>query len=295
MYDFRRSNKLHRVEDGAQARLPDFVCIGAPKCGTTWLFDNLHEHPEVFVPDFKETNYFSVSRWGAEYESQPLSYYLSFFKNAPASTVVGDISTNVLHDPYCGERLQALVPDAKIVVMLRDPVSRAQSHYFHTKHRAGSVGASMLELLEDPRRDGAGILSQGLYGEQIERLFEYVDEDRVIVVLFDDIIDNPERVYEWLCEELDIDSSFVPIPLGESRTRRTLARSIGVPHSRSNRARDESVWTRFSAPVDQIDRHCRRHQQVERSRSGQSFAERDRGSKIERLLPPRHRKTWSLA
>ncbi|MGD8608262.1 MAG: hypothetical protein PVH21_13275, partial [Myxococcales bacterium] len=166
MYDFRRSSKLYTARDvEGGARLPSFLCIGAPKCATTWLFHCLDEHPELFVPDFKEINFFSVCRWGNDYETRGISYYVRLFEAAGPVRIIGDFSPNLLQDPFAPERVAAIIPEARLIVMIRNPVERSRSHYHYVRNRTHYQGYSLLEILEDPSRDPAGFLSQGLYGE----------------------------------------------------------------------------------------------------------------------------------
>lgn len=211
MYEFRRSSRLYTKEDvRGGARMPSFVCIGAPKCATTWLFRCLLEHPEVFVSDFKEINFFTVCRWGDDYESKGLDYYLDLFDEATAEQVVGDFSPNLLQDPFAPERLRALVPEARLIVMLRNPVERSQSHYHYVRNRSSYRGYSLQEVLEDPSRDHAGFLSQGLYGEQLELWLEHFPRDQLLVIATEDVRDGPEQVFRRTCEFIGVSPNFAP-------------------------------------------------------------------------------------
>lgn len=227
MYEFRRSSRLYTKEDVPdEPRMPSFVCVGAPKCATTWLFRCLSEHPEVFVPDFKEINFFTVCRWGDDYESKGIDYYAELFTDAGPEQIVGDFSPNLLQDPFAPERLRALLPEARLVVMIRNPIERSRSHYHYVRDRTHYRGYSLPEILEDPSRDPAGFLSQGLYGEQLERWLAHFPLDQLLVITTEDVRNAPEQVFRRTCQFIGADPNFVP---SSWRTVANPARSLRIP------------------------------------------------------------------
>ena len=227
MYDFCRSSKLYRKQDvKGRARLPSFLCIGAPKCATTWLFRCLDEHPDVFVPDFKEVNFFTTSRWGDDYETKGIDYYASLFAAAGPQQVIGDFSPNLLQDPFAPERVEALIPEARLVVMIRNPMERSRSHYHYVRNRTHYDGYSLLEILEDPSRDPAGFLWQGLYGQQLERWLERFSRDQLLVIEAERVRDEPHEVFRSVCAFVGADTGFAPSSL---RVQTNAARSLRAP------------------------------------------------------------------
>lgn len=214
MYDFRRSETLLTPSHLADhVRLPSFVCIGAPKCATTWLFGCMLEHPGVFLPDFKEVNFFTVCRWGDDYERRGVDYYTGLFAGAQPDQVIGDFSPNLLQDPYAPERLKALLPDARLIVMIRNPIARSRSHYHYVRNRSPHLPYSLRDVLDDPSRDHAGYLSQGLYGEQLEHWLGYFARDRFLVLTTEDVRESPEAAFRRACEHVGIDASYEPAAL----------------------------------------------------------------------------------
>lgn len=227
MYRFRKSSRLYTASDlSRDIRLPSFVCIGAPKCATTWLFSCLQEHPGVFVPDFKEVNFFTVSRWGDDYESKGVEYYASFFVGAGADRVVGDFSPNLLQDPFAPERVKALLPDVRLIVMMRNPIVRAHSHYHFVRNRAFQRQHSLREVLDDPSIDHSGYLSQGLYGEQLERWWKHFAADRFLVITTDEVQEAPREVFRRTCNFIGADVRFEPACL---RQRVNAAKTVRFP------------------------------------------------------------------
>lgn len=109
------------------ARCPDFLCIGAQKAGTTTLHDLLQYHPDAYLPDLKETHFFS------RHFDQPQAWYERHFADARPAQAVGEVTPYYLFHPAAPARIATLLPAVRLIVLLRDPVQRALSGYFHAK------------------------------------------------------------------------------------------------------------------------------------------------------------------
>lgn len=227
MYQFRKSPYMYTASDlSRNVELPSFICIGAPKCATTWLFSCLHEHPDVFVPDFKEVNFFNVCRWGDDYESKGIDYYASLFAAARANQVVGEFSPNLFQDPFAPERVRSLLPDARLIVMIRNPIARSHSHYHYVRNRSHAPQYSLREVIDDPSLDHSGYLSQGLYGEQLELWLRHFGIDRFLVLTTDEVNADPEDAFRRACNFIGVDSGFTPTVL---RSRVNPAKTVRFP------------------------------------------------------------------
>lgn len=189
-------------------RLPDFFIIGAPKCGTTSLAAWLAEHPHVYVSPIKEPFYFSsdiahrvVDNWSA---------YMSLFKDAdPTHKAVGEGSVFYLFSKVAIPAIEKKISSARYIVMLRNPVDMAYA--LHDQQ----VRVLMEDIsdfrtawqLAPQRREGRQVPpgcpdpvlldypSWCLLGEQLERLYNYVPRERVLVLVLDDVKENPRREY----------------------------------------------------------------------------------------------------
>ena len=106
--------------------LPHFLAIGVQKGGTTTLQRLLEQHPGVYLPSAKELHYFSL------HYGQGEGWYRQYFAGAALSQRCGEITPYYLFHPSAPQRILALLPQVKLVVMLRDPVERALSQYFHS-------------------------------------------------------------------------------------------------------------------------------------------------------------------
>ena len=211
---------------------PDFFVIGAAKSGTTALWHWLRAHPGVFLPaGVKEPSHFAVMgsdprpRAGpfdpdyvARIASTPEAYARLY---APAGgRRSGDVSPAYLHDAHARGRIAAARPDARIVILLRDPVERAMSQYRH--HRRDG-----LEPLGDPasafaaeagRREagwswGHSYLQGGHYADALERWAALFPRESILCLTHEAMRASPEAVWARICAHLDLP----PRPLDGNR------------------------------------------------------------------------------
>ncbi|MBX7495815.1 sulfotransferase domain-containing protein [Qipengyuania sp. 6B39] len=171
------------------ARLPDFVIIGAAKAATTWIQAQLQANPAIWMPD-PEPHFFS-----REYELGE-AHYRSWFADCPASaTVVGEKSADYLSDPEVPARLAAMLPAARLVIQLRNPVDRAYSDY-KMLYRRGHVSAKPEEYLASLDNPEPRFLHDGLYGRHIARWFEHFPREQILVFPYEAIGRDPADVVE---------------------------------------------------------------------------------------------------
>lgn len=190
--------------------LPEFLIVGAQRCGTTSLHHYLLQHPAVAGPRWSkgvhwfDTDYQRSSAWyRAHFPTTAQRERISRRAGAPA--VVGESSPYYLFHPFGAARMAAELPDTRFIVLLRDPVERARSHHEHEVAR-GFETLSFEEALEreDERLAGADAVlarrggvhhshqhhayaARGRYAEQLVRLFGAVGRDRVLVVFTADL------------------------------------------------------------------------------------------------------------
>src|SRR5262249_22447178 len=111
-----------------EGRLPDFVVVAANRCGTSALSAGLRSHPEVFIPSHKEIHFFD------RHFDRGESWYRAHFERAGDARVVGEATPGYLYRADATERLTALLPNARLLAIIRNPVDRAYSNY--SKNRA---------------------------------------------------------------------------------------------------------------------------------------------------------------
>ncbi|MEC9376020.1 MAG: sulfotransferase [Pseudomonadota bacterium] len=183
---------------------PNFIGIGAIKCGTTWLHACLKEHPDIFSPKTKEIEFFN-KRYALG-----TNWYLDQFANAK-NKISGEFTPAYLHDPICVDRIYALNPEVRIIVCLRNPLDRCFSH-FMMKNRESrkTINKKLKQFDTEIRSEKNDYLLHGRYAEQLQSYIDRFGRDRVHIVLFDEIIKNPLTVLKNIFLFLGVEENFIP-------------------------------------------------------------------------------------
>lgn len=178
--------------------LPNFLCVGAQKAGTTSLHDILTQHPDVYLPKIKETKFFAENE---KYE-KGLSFYMNeYFSSYKDQKIIGEIDPEYMYYDFVPERIyKTLGKDVKLIFMLRNPVSRAYSHY-QMSLRRGYETLSFDEAisLESERiqnddtdkkwlsnKNNFSYIDRGYYSQQIKRYLEFFPKENMHFILFED-------------------------------------------------------------------------------------------------------------
>jgi hypothetical protein len=206
-----------RIITGPLRVLPDFVIVGAQKCGTSSLYRYLNEHPLVAAAAGKEVHYFDWnyhrgSNWYRAHFMTAFERQL-FRARSGQRLLTGEASPYYLFHPHAPRRARALIPSARLIALLRDPVERALSAYHH-QARAGTESLPLLEAIErEPERieqetarlkkDGSyrsaahrkySYLARGRYAEQLEAWFAEYPREQMLVIKSEDFFDDPARI-----------------------------------------------------------------------------------------------------
>jgi Sulfotransferase family len=177
--------------------LPNFLVIGGTKCGTTSLFRYLSRHPSIYVAP-KELRYFTEEhnhRRGAD-------WYRAQFAAAQGYAAVGESSNAYTRDPvYRGvpERIHALLPEARLLYLVRDPLRRIESHY---RHRL-VTGAEWRDP-EAAVRNDAAYVAASRYGHQLRLYLSRFDREQILVVQSEKLFANPEVWLPRICEHIGV-------------------------------------------------------------------------------------------
>lgn len=194
------------------------VGIGPQRTGTTWIYLHLHDHPRLCFPSPVKETFFLDQRWQRGWE-----WYWSHFR-CSAGQIRAEIAPTLFDVPEAVERLREHNPECRIVVSLRDPVERSHSLYLHLL-KIGYVMGSFEEAIEaNPR-----IVTSSRYGLHLPRWIDAFGEERVLVVLQEEIATVPETTLRRLCEHAGVDPFLVgdlreePVNPGSLPTSRRLA------------------------------------------------------------------------
>ena len=197
--------------------LPNFICLGAAKSGTTTLHDILRQHPEIYVPAFKEPHFFDIPE---NYENGIDWYQKNYFKNANKK-VIAEFTPSYFFDKEVPERIfNNLGSEVKFVVLLRHPVDRAYSHYLHSKRDEHEELDFVESLNQEEDRLSHYIenkdylsylrnsyISQGLYGDMVERYLKYFKLENFMFIHFEkEFLLKRDKTIHRVLNFLDIDS-----------------------------------------------------------------------------------------
>lgn len=196
-------------------RHPSLFIVGAPKSGTTALHTHLASHPDIFLPPQKDRPFFASDlvfrRWRLTAEE-----YDAELRPGAQAPILGHSCVWYLYSRHAAEEIRSAAPDAKVVVMLRNPVDMLHAQHSQFLYNGNEDIADFERALaaEPDRRQGRRVprrahFPQGLwyldtarFGEQLERYLRVFGDERVMVILYDDFRDDPEgtvgRVAGWL-------------------------------------------------------------------------------------------------
>jgi len=209
--------------------LPNFLIIGAPKCGTTSLYAYLKQHPQVFMTIPKEPTFFGNEGTDGlfngphdedrAYHSRVITNfadYKALYDRVTNEKAIGEASIYYLYLPKAPEQIQKYVPKAAMFAVLRNPADRAYSAYMHVVRQARERRSFADSLREEPERIRKKwnplwhFKAIGFYYEQVKRYLDMYGRDRVHVYLYEDLQNQPLPLIKEVFEILGVDSSFIP-------------------------------------------------------------------------------------
>jgi hypothetical protein len=225
---------------------PNLFVIGAMKCGTTSLHQYLAHHPDVFMSEPKEPGFFVQElNW-----SKGLDWYLGLFAHSHGARVLGESSTHYTKLPsYRGvaDRIRTFNPDARLVYLMRDPLQRIESHYWHNVrnlHREAERREFTEAVAQDPE-----YLAFSDYAMQLEPYLAAFPRDQIRVLTFEEMSADPQAAIAALCRWLRL-AGEVPAAAFD---RRWNARPPVIRKARGrgalNRFRHSQVWERMAPLV----------------------------------------------
>lgn len=178
-----------------------FVGIGAQKCASTWVYTILQDHPQASVSEPKELDFFSYN-----YE-RGFQWFEHHFERNSQARVRGEISPSYFHDLAAPARLAAYRPDAQVIVTLRDPVERAYSNHLHDIRIENYRGPDL--DFESGLSNNPMYVEQSRYATHLKRWMEYFPKEQILVLLQEEIKDDPHGQSMLVYRFLGIDEHYV--------------------------------------------------------------------------------------
>jgi hypothetical protein len=176
------------------SRLPNFLFIGPDKAGSTWLYQALKQHREVYLPHVKELFFFD------RFYDRGWRWYLRFFKQAGEQhRVVGEICHDYLFSHLACQRIARDLPSVKLMVCLREPSQRAFSEYLYMI-KQGLLACDF----ETALRQVDGLIDRGCYAKHLGYYLEHFRRDQIYVAVFDDLWADPQRFFDRICDFLGL-------------------------------------------------------------------------------------------
>jgi hypothetical protein len=202
--------------------LPDFLIAGVPKAGTTALHAALSPHPGLYLSKVKEPKFF-LSDGPPPAEGGPgdvqtyqehvwrRADYEALFAPAPAGTLRGEATPFYLYDLAAHDRIKNLTPNAKLILLLRDPVDRAHSNWTHLWNAGLEPEPDFLTACRaEEERKAAGwadfwhYIGLGRYGRQVQHLYEVFPREQVLLLRYRDLKDAPAPTLHRVCDFLGV-------------------------------------------------------------------------------------------
>lgn len=231
--------------------VPDFFLIGAPKCGTSALFQALRQHPDIYMPSVKEPHFYAVGPdrpirrpprprrgLGKRAPISDPSAYRALFSEANGHRAVGEASTSYLRSRIAPMRISQEVPDAKLIAVLRHPVERAHSSYWfyvsRCVERAPSFEDALAREWSGSRFTSANHFEPGLYYTQLVSWLSLFGREQIRIHLYEDWCERPDEVLRDLYTFLGVHPGFSPV-------RRRSPATVAPRHARLHRL-NHTLW-----------------------------------------------------
>jgi len=188
-------------------RGPDFVIVGAPKCGTTSLFHYLSQHPQVYAPSRKEPHYYCHA-FPPGFPPMDEAAYYDLFQGASEEQLAFEASTNYLYSAAACARMRDELRNARVVITIRNPTDRAYAEYWHYR-RHGLEPLSFEQCIDadGERQEWRRYVRRGLYSAHIQRYQEAFGDERVHVLLLDDLQRDARQACADIFAFLSIDTA----------------------------------------------------------------------------------------
>lgn len=190
-----------------------FFIGGFQKCASTWLHRSLQAHPGIFLPTEHMVHFFDI------HFERGLPWYEPFFDGAATGQIVGDATVTYARSEVAMARIARYNPDARVVLILRNPIDRAWSHYWHERKKEKIAFA--FEEWENNYDLFSDWILPGIYTQHIDMVESLFGKNQVLVIFHDDVASRPTDVLSTVCGFLGVDVEQLPAG-GDSPINKTV-------------------------------------------------------------------------
>lgn len=209
-------------------RAPNFFIIGAAKSGTTALWHQLRQHPQIFMHREKQLNFFAIDEDAKQFRGPPplqknryatrtWDDYCSEFSEASDQTAIGEACNSYLYSPRAAARIKNCLPNARLIAVLRHPAERAQSRFLQLVRSGRESITTFGDALAEERKridehwwPEFHYLHVGMYHEQLRRYYAVFPPEQIRVYLYEDMLTGPSRMLRDIFQYLEVRADFIP-------------------------------------------------------------------------------------
>lgn len=239
--------------------VPNFLYIGTSKSGSTWIFKALSWHPQIHMYGGKDLGFFSnayANGW---------DWYGEQFHPKPSQSIIGEVSHSYLASEEACERIQHHLPNAKLMVCLREPVDRTFSQYLD-----GLKNGKMHGSLDEELVRSKSLAERNRYGTHVQRYLERFPREQLHIASFDELVSSPETFAAKMFEFLGVEPLVLPqkmrekvLPAGTPRSRAVakaskqvarLADLVGLPQLRGKAKKSPFIRNLIYRPFTAADK-----------------------------------------
>ena len=208
--------------------LPNFLIIGAAKAGTTALHEYLQQHPQIYMNPTKETNFFvfegeEINFQGPgdealkDFSITDLATYKAQFAGVKEEIAIGEACPSYLYHPQAATKIKQYIPDARLIVILRNPVTRAYANFLHIVRDDREPCRDFALALQDEAERIANnwewfwhYIQIGFYGKQLKHYYEIFPSSQIKVYLYEYLKENAIATLQQIFRFLEVYDTFVP-------------------------------------------------------------------------------------
>ena len=208
--------------------MPNFLMIGAPKSGTSSIYNYLQQHPQIYMSPEKEPHFFTLENEKIDFQGPgdegrfdnavtQLEDYLKLFDGVSEEIAIGEASTTYLSSVKAPERINHYIPNAKLIAVLRNPIDAAYASFLHLVRDGDEplIDFALALQAEEQRisQNWEGIwhyTKRGLYSVQLKRYFDVFKPEQIKVYLYEDFKSNPVKILQNIFVFLGVEHTFTP-------------------------------------------------------------------------------------